>query len=51
MQPALLDEAVRVFDDYLEAINIVAVELDGDLLDHEKNPLTNATIKMIRQSL
>lgn len=51
MQPALLDEAVRVFDDYLEALNIVAVELDGDLLDHEKNPLTNATIKMIRQSL
>jgi cell division protein ZipA len=51
MQPALLDDAVRVFDDYLEAINITAVELDGMLLDHEKKPLTNATIKMIRQSL
>lgn len=51
MQPALVDDAVRVFDDFLEAINIVAVELDGSLLDHEKNPLTNATIKMIRQSL
>ncbi|WP_019864767.1 cell division protein ZipA [Methylovulum miyakonense] len=51
MQPALLDDAVKVFDDFLEAINIVAVELDGSLLDHEKNPLTNATIKMIRQSL
>lgn len=51
MQPALLDDAVRVFDDFLEAINIVAVELDGTLLDHEKKPLTNATIKMIRQSL
>jgi cell division protein ZipA len=51
MQPALLDEPVRVFDDYLEAINIVAVELDGILLDHEKMPLTNATIKMIRKSL
>lgn len=51
MQPALVDDAVRVFDDFLEAINIVAVELDGTLLDHEKKPLTNATIKMIRQSL
>lgn len=51
MQPALLDDAVKVFDDFLEAINIVAVELDGKLLDHEQKPLTNATIKMIRESL
>ncbi|MDD2723518.1 MAG: cell division protein ZipA C-terminal FtsZ-binding domain-containing protein [Methylovulum sp.] len=51
MQPAVLDDPVKVFDDFLEAINIVAVELDGNLLDHERKPLTNSTIQLIRQSL
>jgi cell division protein ZipA len=51
MQPGVLDDAVRVFDDFLEAINLVAIELDGTLLDHERKPLTNATILNIRQSL
>jgi|GEM_PF-127451 len=51
MQPAVLDDPVKVFDDFLEAINLVAVELDGNLLDHERKPLTNSTIQLIRKSL
>lgn len=51
MQPGVLDDATKVFDDFLEAVNILKVELDGEVLDHERKPLTNATIQLIRQSL
>jgi FtsZ-interacting cell division protein ZipA len=51
MQPGVLDDAVKVFDDFLEAVNILAVELDGEVLDHDRKALTNATIQSIRQSL
>ncbi|MDP1666555.1 MAG: cell division protein ZipA C-terminal FtsZ-binding domain-containing protein, partial [Methylobacter sp.] len=51
MQPGVLDDAVKVFDDFLEAVNILAVELDGEVLDHDRKSLTNATIQLIRQSL
>ncbi len=51
MQPGLLDDAPKLFNDFLEAVNIVAVELDGDILDHQREPLTNATIQLIRESL
>ncbi|MDO9107080.1 MAG: cell division protein ZipA C-terminal FtsZ-binding domain-containing protein [Methylovulum sp.] len=51
MQPAILDDALKVFDDFLEAVNLVAVELDGEILDHQRKPLTNVTIDLIRQSL
>ncbi|KJV07788.1 cell division protein ZipA C-terminal FtsZ-binding domain-containing protein [Methylocucumis oryzae] len=51
MQPGLLDEPLSVFDDLLEAIHIVATQLDGDILDHARKPLNNHTIQLIRQSL
>lgn len=51
MQPNALDDAVAVFDDYVETIRMLAVELDGDIWDHQRKPLTEATVQAIRRSL
>jgi len=51
MQPEALDNATAVFDDYIETINLLAAKLDGVILDHRRQPLTEATIQAIRQSL
>ncbi|MDD5580564.1 MAG: cell division protein ZipA C-terminal FtsZ-binding domain-containing protein [Methylobacter sp.] len=51
MQPGELDNAQAVFDDYIETIQLLAKELDGVIRDHQKQPLTDATIQLIRQSL
>lgn len=51
MQPEALDDALAVFDDYIETINLLAAKLDGVILDHRRQPLTEATIQAIRQSL
>lgn len=51
MQPEALDDAPAVFDDYIETINLIADKLDGVILDHRRQPLTEATIQAIRQSL
>jgi len=51
MQPEALDDAPAVFDDYIETINLLAARLDGVVLDHRRQPLTEATIQAIRQSL
>jgi len=51
MQPEALDDAQAVFDDYIETINLLAERLDGVILDHRRQPLTEATIQAIRQSL
>jgi len=51
MQPGALDDAQAVFDDYMETIQLLAIELDGMILDHHRQPLTDATIQSLRQSL
>jgi cell division protein ZipA len=51
MQPDALDDAVAVFDDYVETIRMLAIELEGDIWDHQRQPLTEATVRAIRQSL
>lgn len=51
MQPGELDDAVSVFDDYVQTIEVLAAELDGDIRDHQRKPLTDATVQLIRQSL
>ena len=51
MQPAALDDAQAVFDDFIETIQLLAIELDGIILDHHRDPLTDATIQALRQSL
>ena len=51
MQPGALDDAQAIFDDYIETIQLLAIELDGLILDHHRQPLTDATIQSLRQSL
>ena len=51
MQPAALDDAQAVFDDFIETIQLLAIELDGIILDHRREPLTDAMIQALRQSL
>ena len=40
-----------MFDDYVETIRMLAIELDGDIWDHQRKPLTDVTVRAIRQSL
>jgi cell division protein ZipA len=51
MQPGALDDAQTVFDDFIDTIQLLAIELDGTILDHHRQPLTDATIQSLRQSL
>ena len=51
MQPGALDDAQTVFDDYIETLQLLAIELDGFILDHHREPLSDATIQSLRQSL
>ncbi|MBF6647808.1 cell division protein ZipA C-terminal FtsZ-binding domain-containing protein [Methylobacter sp. BlB1] len=51
MQPEAVDNAQAVFDDYVQTIQLLAAELNGVIRDHQRQPLTEATIQMIRQSL
>lgn len=51
MQPDALDDALAVFDDYVETIRMLAIELDGEIWDHQRQALTEATVQAIRQSL
>lgn len=46
-----LEDAQNVFDDFIETIKAVAKELDGVIWDHQRQPLTEATIQAIRRSL
>ncbi len=51
MQPGVLDNAQAIFDDYIETLQLLAIELDGTILDHHKRKLTDATIQALRLSL
>lgn len=51
MQPDALDDPAAVFDDYIETIRMLAIELDGNIFDHQRQPLTDDTVRAIRQSL
>ncbi|MGZ8226865.1 MAG: cell division protein ZipA C-terminal FtsZ-binding domain-containing protein [Methylococcaceae bacterium] len=51
MQPNVLDNPVAVFDDFIDTIKLLAIELDGEMLDHQRKPLTDTTVELIRQSL
>ena len=51
MQPSLLDHARVVFENFIETIEILAIELDGTILDHHREPLTDETIDLFHQSL
>jgi cell division protein ZipA len=51
MQPGELEDAVPVFDDFVQTAVFMAAELDGTVLDHEHKPLSEKTVELIRRSL
>ena len=51
MQPSQLEDAAAVFEDYMETVQLVAAELDGEICDHQRQPLTEATVELFRRSL
>jgi cell division protein ZipA len=46
-----LEDAQTVFEDFVDTIKTVAKELDGVIWDHQRQPLTDATIQAILLSL
>ncbi len=51
MQPREVDKPLAVFDDFVETIDTLAVELDGVAWDNQRQPLTADTIARFRQML
>ncbi|MEQ1559544.1 MAG: cell division protein ZipA C-terminal FtsZ-binding domain-containing protein [Methyloglobulus sp.] len=51
LQHTELTNAKEVFEDFIETIQQIARDLDGAVWDHQRQPLAEATIKAIRQSL
>lgn len=51
MQPREVDDPLAVFDDFMETIDTLAMELDGVVWDNQRQPLTMETIAQFRQML
>ena len=51
LQHGDLEDAQSVFEDFVDTIKIVAEDLNGEVWDHQRQPLTDKTIQAIRQSL
>jgi cell division protein ZipA len=51
LQHRELEDAQTVFEDFVDTIKTVAKELDGVIWDHQRQPLTDATIQAILLSL
>ncbi|MEI7841313.1 MAG: cell division protein ZipA C-terminal FtsZ-binding domain-containing protein [Methylococcaceae bacterium] len=51
MQPDGLDDCVAVFDDYVSTIVLFAQRMDGVVLDHRRQVLTQEMVAAIRKSL
>ncbi len=51
IQPSELDKPLATFDDFIQTINWLAKQLDGVMLDHKRQPLTNETIQKFRNQL
>ncbi len=51
IQPTELDNPLAIFDDFIQTINWLANELGGQILDHQRQALTNETIQAFREKL
>ncbi len=49
MQPPVLQDPAQVFEDFIQTMKTLAVELDGVMWDHQRQPLTEETISEFRQ--
>lgn len=51
IQPSELDEPAAIFDDFIQTIDLIATELNGIKLDHNRQALTRKTIQLFRKHL
>ncbi len=51
MQPDKVDNPVAVFDDFVRTFNFVALRLEGQMLNQDRELLTDEDIESIRQTL
>jgi cell division protein ZipA len=51
MQPREVENPLAVFDDFMDTIDTLAIELDGVVWDNQRQPLTAETIAQFRQML
>ena len=51
MQPREVEDPVAVFDDFIQTIDLLSLELRGVKWDHQRQPLTEQTIEAVRNSL
>ena len=51
MQPREIDDPIAVFDDFIQTIDLLSQALGGVKWDHQRQPLTEQTIRSIRNSL
>ena len=49
MQPPVLQDPAQVFEEFIQTMKALAVELDGVMWDHQRQPLTEETISEFRQ--
>ncbi len=51
MQPRLLDDPAKVFDNFIQTMRFLAADLDGVIWDHQRQPLSEETVREFRQKL
>ena len=51
MQPREVENPLAVFDDFIDTIDTLAVELDGVVWDNQRQPLTAETIAQFRKMM
>ncbi len=51
MQPRVLDDPAKVFDNFIQTMRFLAADLDGVIWDHQRQPLSEETVKAFRQRL
>lgn len=51
IQPAELDKPLEIFDEFIQTISLLAADLDGVKWDHNRQPLSDETIQLFRESL
>lgn len=51
IQPTELEDPMPIFDDLVQTIHLLATGLGGEMRDHNRQPLTDETIKQFREAL
>jgi cell division protein ZipA len=48
LQPGELENPLEIFDEFIQTINLLSANLDGVKWDHNRQPLSEETIKAFR---